>query len=104
MALLAVSRVSTFRARIATSAPASANRTAVARPRPLLPPVISAVRPSSRISIALLSLIGEAARPLEREAEMPAKRLDGGPMVGIGVAVVGADDDHPERRVLLAGG
>ncbi len=36
------------RAEIATSAPASASASAIARPRPLVPPVTSATRPSSR--------------------------------------------------------
>src|SRR5581483_12017543 len=105
IAALAVSSVSAFRARIATFAPDSAKRIAVASPSPLLPPVMRAVRPSSRISIArLLPPVGEAARALEREAEVTAERLDRGTMVRIGIAVLGPHDDDAKGRVLLAAG
>jgi len=56
IAARAASNASGRRARMATSAPEAAKRVAIASPRPLLPPVITAVRPSSRISIALPSV------------------------------------------------
>src|SRR5437762_2142533 len=49
---LASASVPGSRARIATSAPDAAYSSAIARPRPLLPPVTIALLPSSRISIA----------------------------------------------------
>src|SRR5262245_50527862 len=49
---LASARVSGLRARIATSAPDAANFSAIASPRPLLPPVITAHFPSSLTSIS----------------------------------------------------
>src|SRR5437016_1081169 len=58
---LASARVSGLRARIATSAPEEANFSAIARPRPLLPPVITAHFPSSLISIP--GLLPEGLRP-----------------------------------------
>src|SRR6266481_5163636 len=51
---LASARVSGLRARIATSAPDAANLCAIARPSPLLPPVITALFPSSLMSISNL--------------------------------------------------
>ncbi len=55
IAACACANASGRRARMATSAPEAAKRVAIARPRPLLPPVITAVRPSNRISIVLFS-------------------------------------------------
>src|SRR5438876_5962599 len=105
MSAFAASSDSAFLARIATRAPDSANLMAVASPRPLLPPVIRAVRPSSRISIcALLPLVRKTAGTIERQAEMPAQRLDGGSMLGIGIAIVRPDDDHPKGRVRFPAG
>src|SRR5690348_16610977 len=46
--------VSGLRARTATSAPDWAKRSAIASPNPLLPPVITALFPSRRISISCL--------------------------------------------------
>src|SRR5580698_4702100 len=50
----ASARLSGLRAKIATLAPEAANSFAMARPRPLLDPVMIAVRPSRRTSIGLL--------------------------------------------------
>src|SRR5579875_2478735 len=55
---LASASVPGSRARIATSAPERAYSVAIARPSPLLPPVITALRPSSRISISAFLLQG----------------------------------------------
>src|SRR5207249_3560779 len=105
MTAFAASSDSAFLARIATRAPDSANLMAVASPRPLLPPVIRAVRPSSRISICgLLPLVRKAAGTVERHPEMPTQRLDGGSMLGIGIAIVGPDDDHPKSGVRFSAG
>src|SRR5271166_1810964 len=49
---LASSNTSGRRASIATSAPDAANSLAIARPSPLLPPVMTALRPSSRMSMS----------------------------------------------------
>src|SRR6476620_7058849 len=51
MVLTASSRAPRPRAMTATSAPEAANRVAIARPIPLLPPVITAVRPARRTFI-----------------------------------------------------
>ena len=52
MVLTASSSAPRPRAMIATSAPEAANRVAIARPMPLLPPVITAVRPARLTSIS----------------------------------------------------
>src|SRR6185312_785451 len=51
---------------------------------------------------ALAASIGVAALALERDAEMIAQRLDRLAFGGIGVGIVGADDDAAERRIGLA--
>src|SRR5215468_1047416 len=53
---LASASVPWSRARIATSAPDLAYSSAIAKPSPLLPPVITALFPSKRISMSILLL------------------------------------------------
>src|SRR5215510_8031694 len=64
MVLTASSSASRPRATMATSAPEAANRFAMASPMPLLPPVITAVRPARLTSIRILPLApAQRARP-----------------------------------------
>ena len=47
--------------------------------------------------------IGVAARAIEGEPVMLGKRADGIAVLGIGIAVAGADNDRPERPLVLPG-
>jgi hypothetical protein len=74
MVAFAASRVSGLRAKIATSAPAVAKAVAVARPRPLLPPVMRALRPVRSIFMTLLLSILVSSSPTSCRASAYCSR------------------------------
>src|SRR4029077_12246577 len=83
IAALASLRLAWSRARIATSAPEAAYSLAIARPRPLLPPVIMALLPSSRTSIVcflrvLTQILSLFPRKRDSGAVVPFWSLDPG--------------------------
>src|SRR5258708_2425624 len=72
----AAANVAASRATIATSAPEADMQIAVARPSPLLPPVINATRPSRRISIVPFPLLRQT-----EDARRIFGRCDGAAML-----------------------
>src|SRR6516162_11703656 len=93
MVLTASSSASRPRATMATSAPEAANRFAMASPIPLLPPVITAVRPARLTSIRILPLAPEhRARPLTSYSPGRGRESGGGRRPRRGYLSAAADE------------